>query len=703
MGAMADRASWLAFSGIGRALSLAPALLLAPLLAACGDAAAPGGGCASECGPTVSMDFSPGAADFFSAPFPSDTRLLPDGHVDLAGFPLGKGIDLVHRTLDLLGRDARGFGLTSGLYFKLSAPLDPSSLPDLHGSVKEGSPLFLIGVSKGAPDYLRRYPVTARFQQEAGMFGSENLLSLVPLQGVPLRPKSRYAAVLLRTLRGQDGRALQPAPALGELLQGRAPEGMSETAFATYAEALSALGEAGIDTSALAGLGAFTTDDPLEAFGKVNEAMLSLFTSEPSVPFARNELFDDFCVYESRIPLPVYQRGEPPYSQEGGDWAFDAQGAPVLQRMEEAHFVVTLPRRPMPEAGYPLVVMSRTGGGGDRPLVDRGVQAMTGGPALVPGTGPALYFAQAGFAGVSVDGPHGGLRNITQGDEQFLMFNVGNPAALRDNVRQSAAELVLLAHVLETLSLDVADCPGATAPLGKARFDTATMALMGHSMGASIAPLTLAFEPRYRAGLLSGAGGSMIENVMYKEHPLVVKGFAEILVGLAGTGESLSERDPLLNLFQWAAEAADSPPYGERILAAPVDGPPRHVLMMQGIVDHYILPPIANATSLSLGLDLAGDALDEKHPELTHFAPLGSLLDLVGRSQIPLPASGNRVIGDDTVTAVVIQYPEDGIEDGREVVFQTEAPKHQYRCFLEGLAKGKPRVPSAGKVGDPCE
>ncbi len=37
----------------------------------------------------------------------------------------------------------------------------------------------------------------------------------------------------------------------------------------------------------------------------------------------------------------------------------------------------------------------------------------------------------------------------------------------------------------------------------------------------------------------------------------------------------------------------------------------------------------------------------------------------------------------------MVQHAEDGIEDGHEVVFQTEAPKHQYRCFLESLARGE--------------
>jgi hypothetical protein len=126
--------------------------------------------------------------------------------------------------------------------------------------------------------------------------------------------------------------------------------------------------------------------------------------------------------------------------------------------------------------------------------------------------------------------------------------------------------------------------------------------------------------------------------------------------------------------------------------------------MMQGIVDHYIMPPIADTASLSMGLDLAGPELDGTVPEIAMFPPVGTLLDLVGGQTIALPASGNATgPGGVKVTAVVTQHPEDGIEDGHEVVFQTEAPKHEYRCFLEGLKKGVPKVPAKGAAMDPCE
>ncbi len=424
----------------------------------------------------------------------------------------------------------------------------------------------------------------------------------------------------------------------------------------------------------------------------------------PSASFTPEEVFDTFCVYATTIPMPEYQGGQPPYTDTGGAWVFDAAGNPVLQRMEESTFYVTIPRQTMPAAGYPIVVFSRTGAGGNRPLVDRGPMGTNGGPPLAPGTGPALYFASAGYDGSQIDGPLCGLRNLTNGNEDFLIFNVGNPGALRDNIRQSAAELALQAHILETISVDVTNCPGAVAPGNMARFDVGTMALMGHSMGATISPLSLAAEPRFRAGLLSGAGGSWIENVIYKELPApALKDIAPVHIGVAGTPYQLSEHDPLLSMFQWAAESADPPVYARRITLDPLSGKPRNVLMMQGIVDHYIMPPIADALSLALHVDLAGAELDDTPPEIAGLAPLGPRLPLAGRHAIALPAAANLKGPNGTVTAVVTQHPADGIEDGHEVVFQTDPPKHEYRCLLLGLLSGAPSVPADAPALAPCQ
>jgi hypothetical protein len=120
------------------------------------------------------------------------------------------------------------------------------------------------------------------------------------------------------------------------------------------------------------------------------------------------------------------------------------------------------------------------------------------------------------------------------------------------------------------------------------------------------------------------------------------------------------------------------------------------MLMFQGIVDTYILPPIANAMSLSMGLDLAGPELDRAHQDLEQFRPLMDVLPFVARDQVSFPVAGNS----DGVTRVVAQHAEGPIEDGHEVAFQTEPPKEQYRCFLQSWLAGTPRVIAPG---DSCE
>jgi hypothetical protein len=130
------------------------------------------------------------------------------------------------------------------------------------------------------------------------------------------------------------------------------------------------------------------------------------------------------------------------------------------------------------------------------------------------------------------------------------------------------------------------------------------------------------------------------------------------------------------------------------------------VLMEQGIVDHYIMPPIANAMSLSLGLDLTGTPLDGTSAELRMDGTptLESVLPFSGATQVPLPVAGNLTSGGARVTGVVTQHPSDGIEDGHEIVFQTDAPKREYTCFLSEWASGSmPSVPVPGAIDAPCQ
>ena len=642
------------------------------------------------------------AQTFYDAPFPSDDLRTTAGAIDLSKFPNPSGAALMNEALTLASQ-ATGFAVSAGVFFQTTAPLATTSLPDRAGSVAASADVYLVSVDAASPDVGVKYPVEVAFAADGGPFGAPNLLSLVPVQGIPLRANTAYAAVVTTDVKDSAGSPLAASPVVATLASGGTPSGMLTAAVPPYASALATLAKAGLTTDHIAGLAVFTTGDPLAQTRAFRDDVLSRPLPAFDAPFKRTDLFDDYCVYESTLPLPDYQAGTPPFTNTGGGWAVDSSGKPAVQRNEEARAFVTIPRHTMPDAGYPLSFFVRTGGGGDRPLIDRGAQATNGGPPVVPGSGPALYFARAGFAGVSFDGPLGGLRNTTNDNEDFTIFNIFNALALRDNVRESALELMLEAHLVGSMSFDATDCPGARNAAGSAtvHFDTTHLAIMGHSMGATIAPLAVALEPAFKSMILSGAGGSWIENVMYKQLPLDVKPAIEFLLQYAtGQGQELTPYDPALSLFQWALETADPPVYGHAVTR---DGVPRDVLMFQGIVDHYILPDIANATTLSIGLDLAGTELDQSPQEPAGQTPVTTLLPLAGLSAISLPATRNLTLADaGASTGVLVQANGDAIEDGHEVVFQTDGPKHQYQCFLASTLTGTPSVPAADSADAGC-
>lgn len=662
------------------------ALLAAAVALGCDHASPTDGGPPDAGGPVAPRaDYGGGLWD---APWPDERLRRADGTIDISGFANPRGVRLVEQLRGLLA-DAPGFAVSSTLFFPLTGALDPSSLPSPHESLEEDAALFLVDVDAESPGYGARQPLVARFDADPGPFGAPNLLALLPLQGRPLQPGRLYAAVLTTRLRTARGEALVPAAATESLRRGERPDGMGDAAFDAHTRALAALRDLGVAEGEIAAMAVFRTWDPTAELAAARDEVVGAPLPALDGPLEAREVFDDYCVFHGTIRMPVFQAGEAPYTSEGGGWARDASGALVLTAEATSNVWITVPRRAMPAEGFPAGVFIRTGGGGDRPLVDRGPHAVAGGEAE-PGTGPATHFARAGVLGVSVDGPLGGLRNLDGWDEQFAIFNINNPEALRDSIRQSALELMLFAHVLPSVRVDASSCAGLSTPAGDGvvSIDADHVALMGHSMGATIAPLAVALEPRYAAMILSGAGASWIENVVFKQSPIHVRPAADALLRYTGTGRTITEHDPVLALLQWAGEPADPQVYARMIVEEPASAP-RHVLMFQGILDTYIPPPVANALSLALGLDLGGEALDAT---LAGYAPLADFLDLSGRGRVSLPASGN--LG--AVTAVVVQHLEDGIEDGHEVVFQTAAPQLQYRCFLESLRAGAPRVPAAG-------
>jgi hypothetical protein len=576
--------------------------------------------------------------DFFAAPFPSDD-LRTDGGVDLSRFPNPANAVLVEDLRALLQRDARGFARTGGVFFSLTGPVDAAQLR---------AQLVVPGSTSSVP-------LDVTFDADAGPLGASNQVALLPTTGVTLSPSTTYAAVLSTS-------GLVASTEMQQLAQGTRPAGMPPAAFAEYERALDQLADAGTARAEIAGIAVFTTDDPTAGLSAAASTFLNRPHLTPAAPLVQNETFPGFCVFSSTVAVPDA------LALDGG-WRFDA-GTLVTQRLETARLVVTVPRSAMPAQGYPITAFVRAGGGADRPLVDRGTEAMPGGPALAAGTGPARYLAEVGLAGASVDGPFGGARNFFGANERYLVLNWASPGQLRDNLRESAIELVMWIDLLGDLTVDASGCPGA-APT--ARFDRSHVTLMGHDYGASIAVLAAAVEPRFQSLAIDGPLAGWVSVVTTAQEPVPVDPLIAILLG--DPSRIPTAHDPALTLYGWALEPADP------LLFAPAAGAARSVLLQQGVPDGYTPPPVTDALAVSMPLDWTAPTL---------------LPPPAGAATLALPITANR----NGQTHVVAQYPYDAIEDGHQVVFQLDAPKHRYKCFLS--ASGAPVVTDAGAADDPC-
>ncbi len=608
--------------------------LLCTTLAACAPASAP-------------------STQLFDHPWPDERLVEPDGTLRIADFPVGTGAPIRHQAAESLRR-ARGFGVASPVLFPLGGPIDATSLPTVEESASEDASVFVMNVDADSASLGERAVVDVRFVPDAGPFGGTNLLVALPYPGIVLARDTLHAAVVTTRVRAADGRPLPAASRVGDT--------------PVHRSALATLAAEGVETAEIAALAVFRTDDPTRDLRSAVAHALS--HDAPSLPApVLVEEHPDYCVFATTVEMPVYQAGEPPYLHDGGGWVWADDDHLVVQRHAESRVYVTVPRTRSQR--HPSALFVRAGGGGDRPLIDRGPRAEPGGSSP-PGSGIARDLARVGYVGLTVDGPLGGLRNRTGWDEQTAVFNLVNPIAMRDNVRQSALELVLFAHALDTLLIDASACAGASPSV---RVDTSPV-LIAHSTGATIAPLAAAASWRFDAIVLSGAGASWIRQLVHKESPAPLRPLAEILFEY-WPRRTLHEHDPMLGLLQWAGEPADPMVY------AP-DLRDRDVLVFQGVLDTYIPPPIANPMALSLRLDAAGPMLDADIATRS----LERDLALVGRERRSLPARRDE----SGRLRVVTHFSEDGIEDGHEVLFQRSDARRRLSRFLASLADGAPVV-----------
>ena len=597
-------------------------------------------------GATALYDTSPGRKDFFALPWPSDTRLLPGPagdvrrRLDLSGFPDPAGIVSQYRAV-IAADPLDGFGTQSAIYFRFDAPLDPASLPaDAAASLDPRASVFLVDASG------QRAPVRVRFTERGNSYIGPHSLSLLPEPGFPLRPRTTYTAVVTDAVRAADG--------------GRVRRDPRYTFSPTQGQGL------GIDSERIVVSTTFTTQDPTSLMQALRAAVHR--TPAPTVldlAYKRTDSRGRWDEYTGSYVSPNFQEGEPPYTTTGGQIHLGAGGQPEPVRSETLRFALTVPRAPMPAEGWPVVLYAHaTGGDYESFIYDGSASAVS---VVTDRAGGVI----TRMAVISIDQVQHGTRDPTESDPSLSFFNFRNLPAARDNAKQGALDDFQLLRLVE--GVDIAAAPSPDGPGGSGvpiRFDTGRIYFKGHSQGGLTGPLFLAYEPKVKAAVLSGAGGGLILSLLAKTEPYDVAA----LVGILLDGDA-REDHPVLSLVQTYLESSDPSNYGRLFFREPPAGSsPKSIYQSLGLVDRYTPVSTIKALALAMGVQPVRP-LPEPIPTLP----------LAGLSVADAPVQSN--VSQGGATAVLGQYQvpvSEGVPqyDGHFVVFRHPDALLQSNAFL---------------------
>ena len=504
---------------------------------------------------TTTVQFDPTlAGGFFDAPWPSDTRLRPDGSIDLTGFP-GRSTNGVADFV-LGGGEAAtfGFGTNSAVYFRASGELDPTSVPSFaESTVQLRSTVMLLDLDEPAAPPV---PLLVDYDPTGTPRQPSHLLTLLPYPGHPLQSSTRYAAVVFNGLRDAAGLRLAPAATIGAL-DGAAPGGVPGATWTALRQDRDDVIDAVRDRTVwraneLVSFAVFTTQDTnrdMAAMAAAVEALPppELLSRQPAATACTPGALSRST---GRVGLPIWQTGIRPFVTAGGGAAIGAGGLALQQGTELGSsgqgvlLDVAIPCGPAPEGGWPVLVWIGGTGAAAR-------------AAPINELGPDLPYAVFSIAPLySGDRLVGGVPAPFDTSE-FQFFNYANPLAARTNSIQQAADVLYLERLIHRFEL----APGEAGGGVDGRFDLDTVVLGGHSQGATTLPLTLAYAPdNVQGGYLSASGAGLYHSIVYRAD---VRALVDGLLGSV-PGE-LDIFHPYPQILQTFAEGADPANYAAAI------------------------------------------------------------------------------------------------------------------------------------------
>ncbi len=551
---------------------------------------------------TIGVRFDPEGTSFYRMPWPSDARTTADGAPELSDFSTSPALDAPIAEIEAA---VRGFATMPVIYVGLTSPVSDASLPQGLDAMSATSPIQLVDLSESGCG--RRYPLEIAFAHEGDSLRDDDVLSIANAIGTVLPPRTPHGLVITRSFGAPEGRTT-PRPAA---FDAALADTSGSTALARSLEPLRrCLPGAGVALDDVAVATVFTTQDPLREMQALRDYVMDASRLEThevrdwraSESWSRRRLA--LQTFTGRVDMPMFMDGMQPYD-EGGRLVFDASGEPVFQRWESVDIAVAVGvlESPPPGPRPVLVFIDGTGWEPWRHLAGAWVRDALAAGYVVMSFMPQYHGGRAGFTG----------------NTEVATFDVTNPAVVRANFRQQAAET---SYFLRLVRERIAGLAGLPA------LDTTHVVYGGHSQGAVCGAITAAVEDQYSAYAFNGLSSFLTLTIIHRED---IIDFAALIALVYRYRGELDRWSPLLQLLQLGAEAVDPhnyAPYWHGTEASPTGD---HVFVSNGLMD---------VTTTPRGMEHLTMCAD-----MPPIAPPGWEVDPVGvwdAEPVSLPITGNE-------------------------------------------------------------
>ncbi len=611
--------------------------------------------------------FNPSGSGFYDMPFPNDYETDPQGHPLLTGFPNPAQVSLLDQYLEAARTEVTGFGTNSPLYLHFTgSSISLSTLPQTPAdSLVPNASMYLVDIDPSSARYGERVPLQWSYQITGTDYMPSDTLAVLPVYGFPLRGATQYALVLTTAVEDINRHPIALPQLLRQALEstsGNTPELVR--LIAVYQPFVKYLQQQGINRDTIGAATVFTTQDPTRALRLIRQVVsgvagLHVSTMAYAGPGANyvGSYNSNYEVFGGTYTSTNFQAGVPPDATAGGNFTYDANGTPVIQRWESMDFSLTVPYGTQPAAGWPLALYAH-GTGGDHTTF------------IYDGTAGIL--ANSGIACIGIDQPLHGTRvspPLSSSQLEIDSFNFFNPDEGRTNFRQSAVDSFVLTRLIKSGGLFIT---AGISPVGAINFNTNDIVFVGHSQGGLTGTLFAALEPGIKGAVLSGDGGDLALTIIYRKDPIDIQQTIELLFGIPTT-QPITAFHPLVGLVQLLVEVTDPINYGSYLIN-PYDatGTPKNIVLTEGMLDLYTPPITTEALAVASGIPLV--------------APVAHPVDaytLIGLPVFTPPVSADITASNGTaVTAGLLQFPY----DDHYAIFTDTTAQEDYSAFLQSLA-----------------